>query len=260
MSFAYLPLYTGDYLRDTQHLSCSEHGIYLKLLMHCWDQRGPAPLDERKLCGIVNSRSTDEIEAMRRVLAEFFVRMGDGWYQDRMQREIERCQNISGARSIAGKMGYQAKAKQLLSKSRTLAKQVPLSPSPSPSLSLNQTPSGDATADQHAEQTQATPRQRGASAGHECPPGFEALWAEYPRKVSKADAAKAFARLKPDDALQQRLLAGVRRDRESPQWQRDGGQFVPHLATWLHGRRWEDESTATGGGQAVSNGRHYVEL
>ena len=129
-----MPLYTGDYLRDTQHLSCSEHGIYLKLLMHCWDQKGPAPLDERKLLGVVNARSTDEIEAMRRVLSEFFVRMDDGHYNARIQGEIERSDAISGARSEAGKKGYQAKAKQLLAKSKASAKQVPLSPSPSPSL------------------------------------------------------------------------------------------------------------------------------
>lgn len=134
MSFAYLPLYTGDYLRDTQHLSCCEHGIYLKLLMHCWDQKGPAPIDERKLCGIVNARSSDEIEAMRSVLAEFFTRMEDGHYNHRMQSEIERSEAISGARSEAGKKGFQAKAKHLLSKSQARAKQVPLSPSPSLSL------------------------------------------------------------------------------------------------------------------------------
>ena len=134
MSFAYLPLYTGDYIRDTQHLSCSEHGIYLKMLIHCWDQKGPCPIDERRLMGIVNARSTDEIEAMRRVLLEFFVRMDDGWYNHRMQREIERCENISSSRSDAGKKGYQAKAKQMPSKCLTSDKQVPLSPSPSPSL------------------------------------------------------------------------------------------------------------------------------
>ena len=145
MSFAYLPLYTGDYLRDTQHLSCSEHGIYLKLLMHCWDQKAPAPLDERKLLGIVNARSSDEIEAMRRVLGEFFVRMEDGHYNARMQAEIERCDAISGARSQAGKAGYQAKAKQVLGKRKAFAEQVPLSPSPSPSLSSppGQTTSGE---------------------------------------------------------------------------------------------------------------------
>ena len=131
MSFAFLPLYTGDYLRDTQHLSCSEHGVFLKLLIHCWDQRGPVPLDERKQTGITNARSGDEIEALRRVLGEFFVRMEDGWYNHRMQMEVERANAISAGRSAAGKLGYQAKAKQLLSKSQASVKHVPL-PSPPP--------------------------------------------------------------------------------------------------------------------------------
>lgn len=134
-----MPVYTGDYLRDTQHLSMSEHGCYLKLLMHCWDQKGPAPLDERKLCGIVNARSSDEILALRRVLEEFFTKMDDGWYNHRMQREIERSENISKARSTAGKAGYQAKAKQLLSKSQARAS----TPTPTPTTTTTTTPSPD---------------------------------------------------------------------------------------------------------------------
>jgi uncharacterized protein YdaU (DUF1376 family) len=136
MSFAYMPLYTGDYLRDTQHLSCSEHGIYLKLLMHCWDQKGPAPLDERKLCGIVNARSGDETEALRRVLPEFFVRMDDGWYNTRMMRELQRAEAISNNRAEAGRLGGIARAskaaKQVLSKCQASAKQEPVSPTPTP--------------------------------------------------------------------------------------------------------------------------------
>lgn len=143
MSFAYLALFTGDYLRDTRHLSCSEHGVYLLLLMHCWDSKGPVPLDERKQMGICGARSGDELEALRRVRDEFFIRMEDGYYNPRMQREIERMHSIHNARSNAGKMGYQAKAKQLpkkdvqanarqlLSKSQASAKQLPLTPSPS---------------------------------------------------------------------------------------------------------------------------------
>ena len=134
MSFAYLPLYTGDYLRDTQHLSCSEHGIYLKFLMHCWDQKGPLPLDERKQSGICNARSGDEVEAMRRVRDEFFVAMNDGWSNGRMQREIERAENVSGARSMAGRLGYEARAKHLLSKSQASVSSPSPSPSPIPSL------------------------------------------------------------------------------------------------------------------------------
>lgn len=111
MSFAYLPLFVGDYLKDTQHLSCAEHGIYLKLLMHCWTQGGPAPLDERKQIGIVNARSGDEVEALRRVLAEFFVRMEDGHYQKRLMEEIERSNAISSKRSGAAKARWSARKK-----------------------------------------------------------------------------------------------------------------------------------------------------
>ncbi len=135
MSFAYLALYTGDYLRDTRHLSPMKHGIYLLLLMHCWDQKGPVPLDEQEAAGIANCRSQDEIEALRYVLARFFTRMDDGFYNHRMQKEIERAESISHARSDAGRKGYEARSKQLPSKSQAIAKQVHLPPPPPPSLS-----------------------------------------------------------------------------------------------------------------------------
>jgi uncharacterized protein YdaU (DUF1376 family) len=82
MSFAYLPLYTGDYLRDTRHLTPAKHGIYLLALMYCWDTQGPMPLDEQECAGICNCRSADEIDAMRYVLQRYFV--DDGWYNKRM--------------------------------------------------------------------------------------------------------------------------------------------------------------------------------
>lgn len=139
MSFAYMPFYTGDYLRDTRHLSMSEHGAYLLMLSYCWDAKGPLPLDERKLLGICNARSGDEIEAVRRVVIEFFVRMDDGWYNHRMQKEVERSEALSKARSEAGRSGYEAKAKQLPNKRQSSAKHKPLSSSSSSSLSLSST-------------------------------------------------------------------------------------------------------------------------
>ncbi len=121
MSFAYLALYTGDYLRDTRHLTPLKHGVYLLLLMHCWDSRGPVPLDEQECAGIANCRSADEIDALRYILAKYFTKMDDGHYNRRIQLEIERANAISNARSGAGKKGYEAKAKQLLSKSQASA-------------------------------------------------------------------------------------------------------------------------------------------
>ena len=129
MSFAYLPLFTGDYLRDTRHLSPLRHGVYLLALMHVWDSKGPMPLDEQECAGICNCRSADEVEALRYVLGRFFVRMEGGHYNMRMEKELGRSTAISNARRTAGIKGQAARAKQLPNKCRTLAKQVPLSPS-----------------------------------------------------------------------------------------------------------------------------------
>jgi uncharacterized protein YdaU (DUF1376 family) len=121
LSFAYLPFYTGDYLRETRHLSPMKHGVYMLLLMHCWDTKGPAPSDEQELCGIANCRSADEVDALRYVLSRFFTLMADGYYQERMQKEVEKAQNISRVRSSAGAKGYEARVKHLPSKSQALA-------------------------------------------------------------------------------------------------------------------------------------------
>lgn len=76
---------------------------------------------------------------------------------------------------------------------------------------------------------------------HEFPPGFDRFWQAYPRKTAKPQAAKAFARLRPDESLLSQMLASLALQRQSAQWQRDGGQFIPHPSTWLNQRRWEDE-------------------
>ena len=50
---AYLPLFGADYLSDTQHLSCEEHGAYLLLLIAAWGQDDCSlPDDNRKLARI----------------------------------------------------------------------------------------------------------------------------------------------------------------------------------------------------------------
>ena len=36
-------------------------------------------------------------------------------------------------------------------------------------------------------------------------------------------------------------MFGLRKQIASDEWKRDGGRFIPHPATWLNGKRWEDE-------------------
>jgi hypothetical protein len=81
----------------------------------------------------------------------------------------------------------------------------------------------------------AHPRVEGAS---EC---FERFWGAYPRKTGKDAARRAFTRLHPGNDLTAHLIAAVEQQRQSAQWQKDGGQFIPHPATWLNQGRWLDE-------------------
>ena len=69
---------------------------------------------------------------------------------------------------------------------------------------------------------------------------FERFWKVYPRKEGKGKAEESFGKYKPDDALTDTMIQAVQAYKKTEQWKRDGGQFIPHPATWLNQRRWED--------------------
>lgn len=77
---------------------------------------------------------------------------------------------------------------------------------------------------------------------------FSLFWNAYPKKKSKADAEKAFKKLKPDKQLLDTMLDALEEQKRSQDWKRDNGQFIPYPATWLNGRRWEDDA---GGGYSM---------
>lgn len=70
---------------------------------------------------------------------------------------------------------------------------------------------------------------------------FAQFWAMYPRKEGKQTALKSFQKIDPDQTLLDTMLTAIERQKESAQWKENGGQFIPYPATWLNGRRWEDE-------------------
>ena len=71
---------------------------------------------------------------------------------------------------------------------------------------------------------------------------FERFWNAYPRKAGKKKAKDAFMKINvPLDSL----LSSLEEQKKTPQWTKDGGQFIPYPATWLNQDRWEDEIGAT---------------
>jgi len=41
------------------------------------------------------------------------------------------------------------------------------------------------------------------------------------------------------------ILNAIEQQKQSEQWSKDGGQFIPLPATWLNNQRWEDDVLPT---------------
>lgn len=105
----FMPLYVGDYLSDTRHLSTEEHGAYLLLLMAMWRAGGRLPNEASKLariCGLTGPKwARLEVE----ILA-FFEVAGDEIGHKRIEKEFKKYTKTCEKRAKAGALGGKAKA------------------------------------------------------------------------------------------------------------------------------------------------------
>ena len=71
---------------------------------------------------------------------------------------------------------------------------------------------------------------------------FLKIWNVYPRKVGKLAAFRAFERLGCHNGDVELIMDSIddHLDYDSA-WRRERGKFIPHLATFLNQRRFEDE-------------------
>jgi hypothetical protein len=83
---------------------------------------------------------------------------------------------------------------------------------------------------------------------------FDEFWERYPKKRSKGQAERAWVKIKPDEQLFKAILDGLERAKTSVEWQKDGGQYIPHPSSWLNAKGWEDEYTTSK--EVGGNGNH----
>lgn len=109
MANAYLPLFTGDYKRDTEHLTTEEHGAYLLLLMALWDQGGRIKADPKYLARIarVSLRRWPKFWAE---LKDFFYEEGGQIGHRRIDKETAKVHEISEKRSRAASKKWTKKS------------------------------------------------------------------------------------------------------------------------------------------------------
>lgn len=89
---------------------------------------------------------------------------------------------------------------------------------------------------------------------------FGRFWLAYPKRVAKPDALKAWKKLALTFEQFERLMASLDAWKRSEQWTRDGSRFIPHPATWLNKRMFEDDAPAAGVEAPASQGARVVDL
>ncbi len=70
---------------------------------------------------------------------------------------------------------------------------------------------------------------------------FDKFWQAYPRKVSKKEAQKSWKKINPSLELFEKILKALEMVKQTEQWKKDNGKFIPYPATWLNQERWTDE-------------------
>ena len=68
---------------------------------------------------------------------------------------------------------------------------------------------------------------------------FLSFWEAYPNKKGKGAALKSYKNIKEPKPMLSEILSSINEHSNSKQWQNK--EFIPHPATWLNQRRWEDE-------------------
>lgn len=141
----FMPLYIGDYLADTAHLTTDQHGAYLLLLMAYWRNGGPLRDDDAEFAAITR-QSASNWKKMRPTLQRFFSVVDRVWISARCEKELaeaSRRKQEQKARTEKARAAKQAVARKYVTEVVTgsvtgvvtSAVTGSTSPSPSPSPS-----------------------------------------------------------------------------------------------------------------------------
>ena len=98
---------------------------------------------------------------------------------------------------------------------------------------------------QMGHQPSGEPPETTTSTNHQVTPlreRFDRWYRVYPRKRKPQDAWRAWQKINPDEEMTQHMILAVDKQKQSREWKKDGGQFIPYPATWLHAGSWDDQT------------------
>ncbi len=102
-----MPMYWGDYARDTGNLNATGHGAYLMLIKHYWCSGEPLANDDDELWRTACCDSLKEWQKLRPKIVKLFVVDGSVLRHKRIDQELAKASAIAEAKADAGRRGAQ---------------------------------------------------------------------------------------------------------------------------------------------------------
>jgi len=245
------PRYPGDYMRDTAHLSLTEHGAYNVLLDHYYATGGPLPDKHEALIRICRAYEDWEKQAVKSVADSYFPINCDGLrHNKRADKQLAEMQDKHQALSEAGKRGM---AKRWKKAGRN---KVNNHPSNHPSNQAITYPQPQP----HPHTTAKTTTKKRSGKPDNLPiieSGFAEAWAAYPDKSGKAAARAAYQKAVKEGDAQPDILAGIARYRAYVESKRENGHDLQwrNGSTFFNQRGWQDEWAADPQKPVADSGR-----
>lgn len=244
--------YPDEWLASTAiTLMCAaQEGAYIRLLCHCWNDPSCSIPDDDESLAILSRLGSAWAELGDRVRRCFVASSTPGrlvnvrLLKEREKQEAWRKKSAKGAASTNNRR--RVSSVQTAKASPTSEPCRPNGDRQTPALqsavcTLQTVVIETPKAPKGAGESKSTKGKRPA-VGSTYPPAFEAFWKAFPRKQAKPEAWMRWVsnKIPEQPELLPKILAAIEQQSKSPQWTKDGGQFIPRASTWLNRHQWDD--------------------
>jgi hypothetical protein len=200
--------YTSDFLSGTAFFTKSQKGEYITLLC-----------EQHQLWSIPENHLIEMCGSLDSPVVKKFIKDKDGtWYNLRMRTETIKRKKYSESRRKNIMNRYHENDKPLKNK-------------------RVKPPTYEGTSVLHMENENENRNDN----INEYTAEFEKFWNLYPKKKSKGSAFKAWKKIKSPVETLMKISDALQWQKESIDWKKENGQYIPYPGSYLNGNMWEDE-------------------
>lgn len=249
-NIVWFPFYIGDYLKDTQHLSVIEHGMYFKLMLSIYSTGKPIPHKRRYAIADATALPTDMLgstpayEMVDEILEDYFIKDGDYWTHKRITVELDKQKDFSKKQSDRAKKRWDKKETKghataspadksgnAISQSQSHKKVI------DKSITKKRESSVLSKDDLNALWRETVKTQSGLTLT--ASDAFNYICNAYPSaKCDKTCAGEVFLKKGFAD-MYEKIVAGIEAWKPSRQWSSENGKYTPKLSNFLEKAQWE---------------------